>query len=94
MIRKKMKTASELIKIIGKQKDLLEEVDEAIRSFNAGDLDMRPDDFEELVDDFYINNKKLSDSIKHILFSFREQQAILDNSPDIKENGMYWRSDL
>ncbi len=73
MIRKKMKTASELIKIIGKQKDLLEEVDEAIRSFNAGDLDMRPDDFEELVDDFYINNKKLSDSIKHILFSFREQ---------------------
>ena len=73
MIRKKMKNASELIKIIGKQKDLLVEVDEAIRSFNAGDLHMQPDDFEDLVDDFQINNKRLTDAIKHILFSFREQ---------------------
>ena len=73
MIRKKMKNASELIKIIGKQKDLLVEVDEAIRSLNAGDLHMQPDDFEDLVDDFQINNKRLTDAIKHILFSFREQ---------------------
>jgi broad specificity phosphatase PhoE len=73
MIHKKMKTASELIKIIGKQKDLLVEVDEAIRSFNAGDLEMNPDDFEDLVDDFQINNKRLTDAIKHILFSFKEQ---------------------
>lgn len=72
MIRK-MKTASELIKIIGKQKDLLVEVDEAIRSFNAGDLEMNPDDFEDLLADFQINNKRLTDAIKHILFSFREQ---------------------
>ena len=34
MIRKKMKNASELIKIIGKQKDLLVEVDEAIRDMS------------------------------------------------------------
>lgn len=73
MIIKKMKTASELIKIIGKQKDLLEDVDEAIRSFNAGDLDMQPDDFEDLLADFYLNNKRLTEAIKHILFSFREQ---------------------
>jgi len=73
MILKKMKTASELIKIIGKQKDLLVEVDEAIRSFNAGDLNLQPDNFEDLVAEFDRNNKKLTDAIKHILFSFREQ---------------------
>lgn len=72
MIRKKEKTASELIKIIGKQKDLLVGVDEAIRSFNAGEL-MKPDDFEDLVSEFQLNNKKLTEAIKHILFSFREQ---------------------
>lgn len=73
MIHKQLKTASELIKIIGKQKDLLVEVDEAIRNFNAEDLEMNPDDFEDLVEEFNLNNKALTEAIRHILFSFREQ---------------------
>ena len=73
MIRKELKNASDLIKIIGKQKDLLTDVDEVIRSYNSGDLEMDASSFEDLVGQFDINNRKLTDAIKQMLFSFREQ---------------------
>lgn len=68
-----MKTAQQLVDIIGRQKDVLTEFDEAVRSYHAGDLDMSAEEFEDLVAEFDRNNKKLTDAIKHILFSFREQ---------------------
>jgi hypothetical protein len=73
MLKTTQKTAQQLIDIIGRQKDVLSDFDEALRSYHSGDLNMDVDKFEDLVSDFNQNNKNLTDAIKGILFSLKEQ---------------------
>jgi hypothetical protein len=70
---KRQKTAQELIDIIGKQKAVLVDFDEAVRSYHSGDVDIDADEFEDLVGEFDINNRNLTDAIKRILFSLKKQ---------------------
>ena len=68
----KSKTAQQIIDILGKQRDILVEVDEQIRLYNDNKL-MDADNFEDLIKEYMLNNKNITDKIKRILFSLREQ---------------------